>query len=107
MATPGWGDAPGVDRINEFVAIRGLQVLAWSLLASVREGTHLRASTARRLEWLRSHSWSARRGRMLAKLELVADDLLAVVGLDVAGDTVDLTLVEPPCALVARSGPKR
>jgi hypothetical protein len=51
-----YGDAPGLKQLDAFVDLRGLQVLAWSLLASAHEG-RLRASTSRRLDWLRAHRW--------------------------------------------------
>jgi hypothetical protein len=53
-----YGDAPGLEQLDQFVAARGLQVLAWSLLASARE-QRLRASTAARLSWLRGREWRA------------------------------------------------
>jgi hypothetical protein len=51
-----YGDAPGLQHIDAFVAIRGLHVLAWSLLASQEEG-HLRPTTEARLHWLRTYPW--------------------------------------------------
>lgn len=53
-----YGDAPGLDRLDQFVAARGVQVLAWSLLGSAQEG-QVRASTAARLNWLRQRNWAA------------------------------------------------
>jgi hypothetical protein len=53
-----YGDAPGLEQLDAFVALRGLQVLAWSLLMSTTRG-HLRASTETRLSWLRARPWSA------------------------------------------------
>lgn len=52
-----YGDAPGIDRLDDFVALRGLQVLAWSLLASTTEG-QIRTSTATRLRWFRTYPWN-------------------------------------------------
>lgn len=51
-----YGSAPGLDRLDDFVAVRGLQVLAWSLLRSGHE-PQPRPTTRRRLEWLRTHAW--------------------------------------------------
>lgn len=53
-----YGDAPGMKQIDAFVAIRGLHVLSWSLLASKHE-RRTRASTQARLRWLRAHPWPA------------------------------------------------
>jgi hypothetical protein len=49
-----YGDAPGFDQLDDFVAIRGLQVLGWSLLVSARE-VQPRLTTVKRLRLLRAH----------------------------------------------------
>lgn len=53
-----YGDAPGLEQLDAFIAIRGLYVLAWSLLGSAKEG-QMRITTQARLRWLRSRPWPA------------------------------------------------
>ncbi|MGH2863297.1 MAG: phosphotransferase [Solirubrobacteraceae bacterium] len=51
-----YGDDPGLDYLDAFVALRGLQVLAWSLLVSTTE-RKMRSSTETRLRWFREYPW--------------------------------------------------
>jgi len=52
-----YGNAPGLDQLDHFVAVRGIQVLAWSLLGSAHDG-QLHPSTITRLRWVREHNWA-------------------------------------------------
>lgn len=53
-----YGQTPGLDSLDAFVALRGLQVAAWSLLASAT-ARQMRSSTETRLSWLRTYPWRA------------------------------------------------